>query len=96
MNRTSFKSRSNKRSKLQIFEDVLRVIAEGEYKPTRIMYRSNLSWSPLKKILENMINLGLVEEKIVKRHRYFFITSKGEEFLEYMDKLKCAGSRPIR
>jgi len=81
-------SRSIRRSKLQIFEDVLRAIDNGEYKPTRIMYKSNLSWNPLNRILNNMINLGLVEEKDVKHRKYFFITQKGKEFLELMDSLK--------
>jgi len=88
MNRMGLSSRSIRRSKLQIFEDVLRAIDNGEYKPTRIMYKSNLSWNPLNKILNSMINLGLVEEKDVEGHKYFFITQKGKEFLELMDRLK--------
>jgi len=88
MSRMSLGARSIRRSKLQIFEDVLRVIDDGEYKPTRIMYRSNLSWNPLNRILNSMINLGLVEEKDEKGRKYFFITQKGKEFLGLMDRLK--------
>jgi len=88
MSRIGLSSRSIRRSKPQIFEDVLRVIESGEYKPTRIMYKSNLSWKPLNKILNNMINLGLIEEKDLNGHKYFFITEKGKEFLELMDNLK--------
>jgi len=88
MNRMGLSSRSIRRSKLQIFEDILRVIDSGEYKPTRIMYKSNLSWKPLNRILDRMVNLGLIKEKNVKSHRYFFITPKGKEFLELMDNLK--------
>jgi len=82
MSRIGLSSRSIRRSKPQIFEDVLRVIESGEYKPTRIMYKSNLSWKPLNKILNNMINLGLIEEKDLNGHKYFFITEKGKEFLD--------------
>ncbi|HIE18520.1 TPA: hypothetical protein EYP75_02210 [Candidatus Bathyarchaeota archaeon] len=88
MSRMGLSVRSIRRSKPQIFEDVLRVVESGEYKPTRIMYKSNLSWRPLNKILNNMVNLGLIEEKNVKGHKYFFITQKGREFLELMDNLK--------
>jgi len=88
MSRIGLSSRSLRRSKLQIFEDVLRVIDNGEYKPTRIMYKSNLSWNPLNKILNSMVNLGLIEEKNVKGRKHFFITQKGKEFLEIMDRLK--------
>lgn len=84
----SLHSRSTRRSKLQIFADVLRTINYGEYKPTRIMYKSNLSWNPLNKILKNMVDLGLVKERNVGGHKYFFITEKGKEFLELLDHLK--------
>jgi len=88
MSRSCLSTRTIRRSKLQIFEDILRVIDSGEYKPTRIMYKSNMSWNPLNKILNSMINLGLIKEENVKNRKYFFITQKGKEFLELMDHLK--------
>jgi hypothetical protein len=30
-------------------------------KPTRIMYKSNLSWGPLQKLLKNMVEFGMLE-----------------------------------
>ena len=88
MSRIGLSSRSIRRSKLQIFEDILRAIESGEYKPTRIMYKSNLSWNSLNKILNSMIDLDLIEEKNVKGRKYFFMAQKGKEFLELMDRLK--------
>lgn len=51
---------TNKRSRLEIFLDVLRVINNGTQKPTHIMYRSNLSWVPLNEVLESLLAQGLV------------------------------------
>ncbi len=39
---------SPRRSSFQIAIDVLTVIGEGEKRPTRIMYATNLSWNSLK------------------------------------------------
>ena len=43
---------SYRRSKLEIYLDVLSSIHEGISKPTRIMYSANLSWKALNKILD--------------------------------------------
>ena len=36
-----------RRSRLEIFFDVLAIIARGVSKPTRIMYKTNLSWTSM-------------------------------------------------
>jgi len=52
-----------KRSKIEIYLDVLKAIKKGTYKPTRIMYRTNLSWKPLMEVLDALNNQGLVNVK---------------------------------
>ena len=83
-----FNIRSRKRSRIQIFIDVLRIISSGEYKPTRIMHKSNLSWIPLQQILNRMVELNLIRRRLSGTHRYYFITDKGRAFLEAIDGLK--------
>jgi len=78
----------NKRSRLQLFLDVLKVINEGEYRPTRIMYRSNLSWNPLNKILKQMISLKLIKKYENGNRRLFMITERGERLLDKIDEIK--------
>lgn len=75
-----------KRSRLEIFIDVLRAIKRGTIKPTRIMYRTNLSWKPLMKVLEAMIAQGLIEAKNDGKHITYGITKKGREIVEYFDQ----------
>ena len=43
-----------RRSKLEVYLDVLWTIKNGTRKPTRIMYESNLSWKPLQRTLDSL------------------------------------------
>ncbi|MFC1803605.1 winged helix-turn-helix domain-containing protein [Thermoproteota archaeon] len=81
-----------RRSKLEIMIDVLNIIQNGETKPTRIMYRANLSWKLLNGVLDSLISQGLVESINIRelgRRRdkrtniKYSITSKGRSVLRY-------------
>ena len=67
----------SKRHRIQMKIDVLRAISEGESLPTRIMYKSNLSWLPLHRILDEMLEDKLVEVTHASPHRSYSITEKG-------------------
>ena len=72
-----------RRSRLEIFFDVLAVIDQGVYKPTRIMYKTNLSWTSLHEVFDTLVNGGFIrEEKYSKKKRYS-ITNKGKRALLY-------------
>jgi len=77
-----------KRSRLEIYLDILRVINRGVKKPTRIMYSTNLSWNPLQEILNSMIKQGLIERQDTKNRKQYEITEKGKSALRYFDKAK--------
>ncbi|MEM2110803.1 MAG: DUF4364 family protein [Candidatus Bathyarchaeia archaeon] len=74
-----------KRSKLEISIEILRAINKGEYKPTRIMYRTNLSWIPLKQIFESLIAQGLIKEEEFNKRKEYIITPKGKKVLKYFE-----------
>jgi predicted transcriptional regulator len=74
----------HKRSKLEIYIDVLKVINKGVYKPTRIMYGSNLSWKPLLKILDSLLEQGLVRIDETKKRSTYHVTEKGKNILNYL------------
>ena len=76
-----------KRSKLEIFLDILKAVSNGTHKPTRIMYKSNLSWKPLKKTLESMIKQGLIKEEKNRIQSTYYITDKGKEILNYFKEV---------
>ena len=76
----------SKRSKLEIYLDILKAIREGTHKPTRIMYRTNLSWKPLKKIIDSMLDQGLICKTEKGKHTTYEISEKGRDVLNYFDK----------
>ena len=85
---------SRRRSKLEIYLDVLWLIKNGTNKPTRIMYGSNLSWKPLQRILRSMIDQQLVCEVDATDLRdkrttlCYELTQKGENVIRYFNKAK--------
>jgi predicted transcriptional regulator len=73
----------HKRSRLEIYIDILKIISKGSCKPTRIMYSSNLSWKPLKKALESMSEQGLITEEKNGIRSNYYVTDKGKVILNY-------------
>jgi predicted transcriptional regulator len=84
----------NRRSKLEIYLDVLKVIKDGTTKPTRIMYGANLSWKLLQGILNSMAAQDLIEEIDVSDSRdkrtntVYQVTTKGDSVIRYFDRAK--------
>ena len=76
-----------KRSRLEICVEVLQVINGGCHKPTSIMYKSNLSWIPLREVLNSLTSQGAVTVKNTGRRREYYITEKGKEILKYYEQL---------
>jgi len=85
---------TRRRSKLEIYLDVLWIIKTGTIKPTRIMYGANLSWKPLQRILRSMISQGLIDEVDTTYNRdkrtnmCYEITQKGENVVNYFNRAK--------
>lgn len=72
-----------RRSRLEIFFDVLAVIERGVSKPTRIMYKTNLSWTSMHDIFETLIEGGFILEEQVGTAKRYFIAEKGQNALAY-------------
>ena len=85
---------TRRRSKLEIYLDVLWVIKNGTRKPTRIMYGANLSWKPLQRILDSMMSQDLIREVDASHSRdkrtniFYEITQKGENVVKYFNRAK--------
>ena len=78
-----------RRSRLEIYIEVLKAIKNGTEKPTRIMYEANLSWTLLNDILSSLETQDLVEEIDVSEYRdkrsvrIYRITEKGDALIRY-------------
>ena len=85
---------TRRRSKLEIYLDVLWIIKDGTMKPTRIMYGANLSWKPLQRILRSMVSQDLIREmdtrdgRDKRTNRCYEITQKGENVVKYFNRAK--------
>lgn len=98
-----------RRSKLEISIDVLEVIQNGEAKPTRIMYQSNLSYSLLKNTLNSLVEQGLILEiepssrrgkRDGRTNTVYHITPKGKNVLQYFQNsrtlIQVGNSKPLQ
>jgi len=85
-----------RRSKLEMYMDVLRVLARhGPLKLTHIMYKANVNCSVLKQYLDFLIRQNLVEEQILRKKRnttriVYAVTERGRTVLKYFRELNSA------
>ena len=72
-----------RRSRLEIYFDVLKAIDKGTDKPTRIMYETNLSWTVLCSVFDALINSDFISAEKKKSSKRYHITEKGRNALSY-------------
>jgi predicted transcriptional regulator len=72
-----------RRSRLEIYFDVLEVINRGTHKPTRIMYKTNLSWTSLHEIFDTLLEGGFLQVDEQTKAKRYQITDKGKLALSY-------------
>jgi predicted transcriptional regulator len=87
------KSMSSRRSKFEIYIDILALIKNGVVLPTRIMYSANLSWKPLRQILKSLVAQDLIDEEAFddgdkRTKKIYRITEKGDNVLKYFNRAK--------
>jgi len=71
---------SGRRDELTIMSDLMVNMLQPT-RSTHLLYRTNLSYSQLKKYLASLLNMGLIEE-ITNPHRAFSVTDRGRAFLD--------------
>ncbi len=81
---------SSRRSKIQIYTDILKVVRtnNGKIKKTHIVYKANLTHSRLSSYLDLLMERGFILEEKISSGIFYKITEKGIKFLEDMTKLK--------
>ena len=82
---------ASRRSRFEIYVDILTEIKNGTVLPTRIMYGANLSWSTLIQTLEKLTTQGLIEEQPIESNKRkknsYTLTEKGNNFLNYLNRI---------
>ena len=83
---------STRRSKLDIQLEVLKAVRAGVDKPTRIMYAAKISWNPVRKILDRLVDRGLVsvitDNGGTSSKRRYEITERGISVITYFEGAK--------
>ena len=74
------RNRRQYRSRIQIAANILEIAKQGSRK-TRIMYLGNLSFDLLRKYLDMLVKLNLIETR-GDSERSYIATEKGRRFLE--------------
>lgn len=77
-----------RRSKLETCIDIMEIISKGVGKPTRIMYKANLSWNPMQKYLHFLLDQELIACKSKGERARYEITDKGLRTLSYFRRVK--------
>jgi len=82
----------SRRSRFEIYVDILTEIDSGTILPTQIMYGANMNWNTLKRALEKLIAQGFIEEQpiygIKRSNRIYKLTERGNNFLNYLKTVK--------
>lgn len=69
--------------------DILKVIASMSLiKQTHIMYKANLTWDELKRDLQWLMDLGLVERTVASEGIFYKITNLGSDALSHFEKIE--------
>ena len=73
---------------MEILIDILKVVSDGNEKPTHIMYRANLSWTRLTEQLDFLIRQEMLAEIETDSGTIYKLKLKGKETLEYFRKIE--------
>jgi len=79
-----------RRTKLDIIYDMLLAIqiARGEIKPTKLLYKSNLSYNKLKEYLAELEEQSLININYLDDKKIISITDKGHEYVAELRKIR--------
>ena len=72
-----------RRSRLEIYFDVLKAIDKGTDKPTRIMYETNLSWASAFSVFDALTHSDFIRTEKKKTSKLYYISEKGRNALSY-------------
>ena len=78
----------SRRSRFEIYVDILTEIESGTVLPTQIMYGANMSWNPLVNTLDKLVAKGFIDEQSIDGNkiskRSYTLTEKGGNVLNYL------------
>jgi predicted transcriptional regulator len=82
--------KEGRRSRFDMLCDVLRTLSEGPTGPTRVMFRTNLSWKMALGSLRELADLRLVAISVQEGRSTYGLTKDGTEVVRHYVHLKEA------
>jgi len=76
-----------RRSRKEMMLDILEAVKEGPERPTRIMYRANLSWSICQNLLGHLLERGLVRLIAEGERKRYDLTPKGSQVITWSSNI---------
>jgi predicted transcriptional regulator len=76
-----------RRSKIELYVDVLRAILNGRKSPSRIVYAANLSYDRVIRCINFLEEQGLVQ-KLDEVKKGYTATDRGREIVQYFDEIE--------
>ena len=78
-----------RRDRLQIINDILFSVREknGKIRPTHLLYKSNLAHNKMKLYVNELMEKDLIKEGLDDGKKYYFLTDKGNKFLDEYKKI---------
>jgi len=77
----SVQSPTKRRDRLETYFDILQALEGGAQKPTRIMYKANLSWAILQEYLKTLEAKALIVSLNEGSRKYYRLSEKGFQVL---------------
>ncbi len=77
-----------RRSRLELYIDVLRAIYNGRHAPSRVVYAANLSYDRVMNCIDFLLDQGLVNRiDGIKKKRYT-VTERGKNVVKYFSEIE--------
>lgn len=77
-----------RRSKIEIYMEILRSLSEGTKRAAHIMYHAHLSYAQTKSYLNHLLRNNLIFQEERYGKKVYGITPKGKEILENYKKIQ--------
>jgi len=81
---------SLRRSRFEIYRELLTQVHNGDSQPNRMMYSTELPWYTFNQVMQTLISqkfLVEVDQMDKGSRARYKVTEKGERFLEYLGKV---------
>jgi predicted transcriptional regulator len=79
-----------RRSRVELYLDVLQAIANGRESPARIVYAANLSYDRVVKCIDFLEEQNLIQRSSDTKKRRYKVVSKGMDVLRYFGEVQTA------